>query len=241
MYRSRHVAVASARVAAPDETLTDREGEAIAARAASTAAAASSAAVKRAVDLVGGLALLVLLAPMIAGLMALVALDGGPALFGHLRVGRHGRRFRCWKIRTMVVDAEARLARILRDDPVAAAEWARDHKLSRDPRVTRLGAFLRRSSLDELPQIWNVVIGEMSLVGPRPVTPAELEKYGTAVRDYTAVRPGLTGLWQVMGRNDLSYAQRVALDSHYVRTRSLTGDIEIMLRTVGVVVRGDGR
>lgn len=173
--------------------------------------------------------------------MAVWASDGGRPFFGHLRVGRDGRMFRCWKLRSMVPDAQERLAAHLASDPEAAAEWAIYRKLSRDPRITRLGDFLRRTRLDELPQLWNVLRGEMSFVGPRPVTPDELAMYGAQRTAYWAVRPGITGLWQVSGRNDVTYDERVRLDGEYLRRMSFAGDMGIILRTAMVVVRPTGR
>lgn len=185
--------------------------------------------------------LLLLLAP----LMLLVAWrirreDGGPVLFAHWRVGRHGRLFRCLKFRTMVQRADEVLGELLLADPEAMAEWQRDRKLRRDPRVLRVGRFLRTTSLDELPQLFNVLRGEMNLVGPRPVTVQEIPRYGDCKRHYFAVKPGITGLWQVSGRNNLSYEQRVALDARYVEERSPWGDLRILMRTAVVLVTRDG-
>lgn len=196
---------------------------------------------KRAFDIVAATALLVLLAPVMAVLAGLVMLDGGRPIFAQRRIGHRGRPFRCLKFRTMVPDAEARLHAVLAADPVAADEWARDQKLAQDPRITRLGALLRRSSLDELPQLFNVLRGEMSLVGPRPVTEPELERYGLAARVYRSVRPGVTGPWQVSGRNATGYAERVALDVRYARDHGLFSDVAILLRTVGAVIALTGR
>jgi exopolysaccharide production protein ExoY len=196
---------------------------------------------KRAIDLAGAAGLLALLLPVLLAMLALVWADGGAPIYGHERVGRGGRRFRCWKLRTMVPDAEARLAGILRDDPSRRAEWARDHKLRDDPRVTRLGRWLRLLSLDELPQLWNVLAGEMSLVGPRPVTRPELARYGASARHYLAVRPGLTGMWQLDGRNDLPYARRVLLDRFYVMRPSIGRDFALLSRTPFAIARRTGR
>ena len=162
--------------------------------------------------------------------------DDGPLVFAHKRVGRNGRPFYCLKFRSMAADAEARLAEVLRDDPAARAEWERDHKLKNDPRITPLGAFLRRSSLDELPQLFNVLRGEMSLVGPRPIVFDETLKYGRRFRHYCAVKPGITGLWQVSGRNDVSYSSRVAMDSLYARKKSLVLDLWILAATIPAVL-----
>jgi exopolysaccharide production protein ExoY len=166
--------------------------------------------------------------------------DGRPILFGHYRVGRNGQLFRCFKFRTMVRDAQAVLERLLRDDPVARAQWEREQKLDDDPRVTPIGHLLRRTSLDELPQLFNVLRGEMALVGPRPITVPELERYGVARWHYLNVMPGMTGLWQVSGRNDVSYEERVQLDRSYVEQRGLWADMGILLRTVKVVLARDG-
>ena len=166
--------------------------------------------------------------------------DGGPVLFAHRRIGREGKPFHCLKFRSMAIDAEARLAELLADDPVARAEWEADHKLRRDPRVTRLGAFLRRSSLDELPQLLNVLRGEMSLVGPRPIVEAEIAKYGRRFRQYCAVKPGITGLWQVSGRNDTTYRTRVALDCVYAARRSAWLDAKVLFCTIPAVLSRRG-
>lgn len=199
-----------------------------------------SQALKRAFDLVAGSALLILAAMPMAIIAWQIAKSGRPILFGHERVGRHGQLFRCWKFRTMVPDAAAVLARLLAENPEARAEWERDFKLKNDPRVTPIGSWLRRTSLDELPQLFNVLKGEMSLVGPRPVIRDELRRYGEEQVYYTQVRPGLTGLWQVSGRNDVDYAQRVHLDAWYVRNWNLWYDILILVRTAVVVCRRSG-
>lgn len=196
---------------------------------------------KRAGDACAALALLVFCAPLM-GLIALAikAQDGGPVLFRHVRCGRDGRAFGLWKFRTMRVDAAERLAALLEEDPNAEAEWHRTRKLRRDPRVTRLGRVLRRSSLDELPQLLNILRGDMSVVGPRPVMADELSAYGPARAQYEAVRPGVTGLWQVSGRNALSFEERVRLDSAYVSGWSLRADAVILARTVPVVLTAQG-
>ncbi|HKA39286.1 MAG TPA: sugar transferase, partial [Burkholderiales bacterium] len=165
---------------------------------------------------------------------------GGAAIFRHMRVGRYGRMFGCLKFRTMVLDAEGVLRGHLDADPGARAEWERDFKLKDDPRITPIGAFLRKTSLDELPQLWNVLKGEMSLVGPRPIIEEELERYGDQVGYYLETRPGVTGLWQISGRNDTGYEDRVALDSWYVRNWSLWYDLVILVKTINVVLRRKG-
>ncbi|WEX74851.1 sugar transferase [Sinorhizobium numidicum] len=188
---------------------------------------------KRAVDLLLGTFALVALAPLLLIVAIIVKLgDGGPVLYSHTRVGFGGTPFGCLKFRTMKTNASAQLAELLKTDPAARMEWEATRKLKDDPRITVVGEILRRSSLDELPQLINVVRGEMSLVGPRPVTAEELPRYGEHVLTYFVARPGLTGHWQTSGRNDVSYQSRVSLDVHYVRTWSLWRDFAIMLKTV---------
>lgn len=185
--------------------------------------------------------LLLLFAPLMAVIALLVwRRDGAPVLFGHYRIGQHGRPFRCLKFRSMYLDSEAMLRELLERDPAARAEWERDHKLSDDPRITPIGHFLRRTSLDELPQLFNVLRGEMSLVGPRPITLAELPRYGQVRWHYLSVRPGMTGLWQVSGRNDTTYDERVELDREFVEQHNLRLRLSILLRTLRVVIRGSG-
>lgn len=192
-------------------------------------------------DQFAALLLLLLLAPLMAVIALLVwRRDGAPVLFGHYRIGQHGRPFRCLKFRSMYLDSEAMLRELLERDPAARAEWERDHKLSDDPRITPIGHFLRRTSLDELPQLFNVLRGEMSLVGPRPITLAELPRYGQVRWHYLSVRPGMTGLWQVSGRNDTTYDERVELDREFVEQHSLRLRLSILLRTLRVVIRGSG-
>ena len=187
---------------------------------------------KRIFDIVLASVMLLAAAPIFLLVMALITVFGGGApIFAHTRVGRSGQPFACLKFRSMCPDAEERLAAILAADPAAAAEWAADAKLTNDPRVTRLGRFLRKSSLDELPQLVNILRGEMSLVGPRPVTLDELDRYGAGRSSYLALKPGLTGPWQVDGRNDISYDARVALDVGYARTVGFRRDLGIVLRT----------
>ena len=195
---------------------------------------------KRVFDIAGSLALLVILAPLFAYLSWRIRQTGGRAIFSHLRVGRYGKMFDCLKFRTMVPDAAGVLKQLLDTNPGARAEWGRDFKLKDDPRITPIGAFLRRTSLDELPQLWNVLKGEMSLVGPRPIIEEELERYGDQVGYYLETRPGITGLWQISGRNNPSYDDRVALDSWYVRNWSLWYDLVILVKTLSVVLRGQG-
>jgi Undecaprenyl-phosphate galactose phosphotransferase WbaP len=195
---------------------------------------------KRAVDLTLALVLLMLLALPLAYIAWLIRRDGGAAIFAHGRVGQSGREFPCFKFRTMSVDAEQQLRTLLASDPAVREEWEREFKLRNDPRVTHVGRFLRRTSLDELPQLLNVIRGEMSLVGPRPVIQEELMRYGDDVDYFLMVRPGMTGLWQVSGRNDLDYDTRVYLDTWYVKNWSMWYDIAILFSTVKVVMQGKG-
>ncbi|MFD1343063.1 sugar transferase [Litorisediminicola beolgyonensis] len=195
---------------------------------------------KRLSDLV----LSILLAPLVAPLVALFWLaakaDGGPGFFAQDRVGLDGQRFRCWKIRSMHPDAERRLAELCATDPHAARDWDENMKLARDPRVTRLGRVLRATGLDELPQLWCVLRGDMSLVGPRPITAPELARYGSARGAYLSLRPGITGPWQVSGRNRVAYGTRVELDARYAQDLSLARDLVILWRTIGTVLRRTG-
>jgi Undecaprenyl-phosphate galactose phosphotransferase WbaP len=196
---------------------------------------------KRALDIVGAGLGLVVLAPFFLFVAMMVRADGGPAFFAHQRVGRGGKLFGCLKFRSMVIDSQARLEDLLANDPAARAEWDATRKLKNDPRITRIGRFLRSTSLDELPQLINVLRGEMSLVGPRPVQEAEIDRYyGASAAHYMAVRPGITGLWQVSGRSETSYESRVALDVAYVSRPSLLADIAILLRTPVAVLSRRG-
>lgn len=170
--------------------------------------------------------------PLMLLIAAVITMDGGPSLFVHQRVGRHGRNFGCWKFRSMRVNSDQVLNDLLRGDPAAAQEWAAHGKLKRDPRITTFGRFLRKTSLDELPQLWNVLVGEMSMVGPRPVTQQELDTYYHFYADcYTSVRPGITGLWQVSGRSNMGYHDRVKMDVTYVQEIGWRLDTEILWRT----------
>ena len=185
-------------------------------------------------------AALIVAAPLMLVLAVLVSRDGGPVLFAHERVGERGRRFRCLKFRTMVVDGDRVLHDTLASDPVAAAEWTRTRKLTVDPRVTRIGAFLRATSLDELPQLLNVLRLEMSLVGPRPIVEQEIDRYAEDICYYYETRPGLTGLWQVSGRSDTSYEQRVSYDKWYVKNWTAWNDLAIIAKTIPVVLNRTG-
>ena len=183
-------------------------------------------------------AILAFLLPMIVIAVALKAFSRGPVLFAHERVGLGGERFRCLKFRTMVVDAEERLQACLASDVQAAEEFARTRKLKKDPRIVPyIGTWLRKLSMDELPQFLNVLAGDMSVVGPRPVTEEEIHEHYGAEHAYMRARPGITGLWQISGRNDVSYRERVALDEQYVKTWSFRRDLGIIARTAAVVCR----
>ena len=182
---------------------------------------------------------------MISPILLFIALwiykdSPGPVIFKHMRIGKNGKPFPCYKFRSMCVDAKIKLEELLETDPEAKAEWERDFKLRNDPRVTKSGAFLRKTSLDELPQIFNVLKGEMSLVGPRPIIHEELERYGEYVDDYLMVKPGITGMWQVSGRSDIDYEERVLLDSWYVRNWSVWTDIVMLFKTFKVVLLRKG-
>lgn len=191
---------------------------------------------KRAFDIASALIMCVLFAPLAVCVALLVWQQSGrPVVFRHRRVGWGGQAFEVYKFRSMVGDADVRLCELLASDAEAAQEWQQTHKLKKDPRVTQIGYFLRKTSLDELPQLINVLKGEMSLVGPRPIVEAELEKYGASLPYYLAVKPGITGLWQTSGRNDVSYEQRVALDVKYACEQSLLGDFAIALKTAKVL------
>lgn len=193
---------------------------------------------KRAADVIISLSALILLSPLLLMVALLIwATMGRPVLFSHRRLGLHGRPFDCLKFRTMVSDADAALRLHLISNPEASQEWKTCQKLRRDPRVTRLGRLLRRSSIDELPQLFNVLMGHMSCVGPRPIVDDEVARYGDYWKDYIVARPGLTGPWQVSGRNRLTYARRVALDRHYVRRWSMSRDAWLLIQTIPAVMR----
>jgi Undecaprenyl-phosphate galactose phosphotransferase WbaP len=196
---------------------------------------------KRTLDLlvtgIGG----VLVGPLMLAIAVVIKFDSpGPVFYGHRRVGAAGKHFLCWKFRTMHVNAEQLLEKYLQISPVLQAEWEQKQKLHDDPRVTRVGRLLRRSSLDELPQLWNVLRGEMSLTGPRPIVDAEVPKYGKCYKLYKRIRPGISGLWQVSGRSDTGYAERVEMDSYYVRNWSVWLDLIILARTIIIVAFGRG-
>lgn len=195
---------------------------------------------KRLFDVVFVVAFSPLILSLIVPIAIIVRLEGGPALFSHSRVGKGGRAFKCHKIRTMVPDAEAKLKKHLEDNPEARAEWERNFKLANDPRITRFGRLLRKASLDELPQFLNVLRGDMSVVGPRPVTKNELKKYGNGLPVLHSVRPGITGPWQVYGRNETLYNERVDLDLGYARKYAFGTDLRLILATIWVVFKRTG-
>lgn len=195
---------------------------------------------KRIIDILGSLLLLALLSPLFIATAIAVAMSGRQVLFSQPRVGQYGRSFRCYKFRSMVIDAERRLETLLETDPPLRTEWQQTQKLKRDPRITRVGAFIRRASIDELPQLWNVLRGDMSLVGPRPMLLNQYLLYGRAAKWYASMRPGITGLWQVTSRGDGDFRRRVALDCHYVRSYRLYHDFAILLKTVHTVLSGRG-
>lgn len=196
---------------------------------------------KRIFDITLATFMLILMFPvMLITALAVAITSPGPILFKQERVGCRGRSFACLKFRSMRVDAENRLISLLKERPELLREWECNQKLQRDPRITRLGAFLRISSIDELPQLINVIRGDMSLVGPRPIVPSEVPKYGRHILSYFAVKPGLTGIWQVTGRNNSTYARRVAADVIYARSHSLWLDMKIIALTVPAVLTGRG-
>ena len=201
----------------------------------------ASEAMGRSLDVTVAFLALIFLAPVIALAALCVLLEGrGPVLFAHERIGRHGVRFRVLKFRSMCVDGDRVLAEHLAANSAAQQEWDEGHKLRQDPRVGVLGDFLRKSSMDELPQLINVLCGQMSIVGPRPIVPAEVAKYGQFFDAYCAVRPGITGVWQVSGRNDITYQRRVEMDALYARRKSVLLDLRLMVATIPAVLKRHG-
>ena len=201
----------------------------------------ASGALDRGLDLIVATIALTLTSPLMA-IAALLVFAGcnGPILFAHERIGCSGKVFRVLKFRTMCLDAESVLREHLLAHPEAMREWSADHKLRRDPRVSLIGKFLRKTSIDELPQLFNVLRGEMSIVGPRPITLAEVERYGTLFPAYCSVRPGITGIWQVSGRNDVTYQRRVEMDAVYARKKSLLLDLRLMAATIPALLTRRG-
>jgi lipopolysaccharide/colanic/teichoic acid biosynthesis glycosyltransferase len=193
--------------------------------------------VKRIFDVSFSLTVLIVFAPCYLLLAALIALTSdGPIFYVQERVGKNFQPFGCIKFRTMVEDADRQIAALLAASPELEAEFEANFKLKQDPRITAVGHFLRVTSLDEFPQFWNVLMGDMSVVGPRPLVPEELPRYGAAIEKVLTIRPGITGLWQVSGRNDIPYPQRVRMDSFYAGSRNLALDFIIVIRTIGVIL-----
>lgn len=209
-------------------------------RVSNNLAKRTSRFIKRTFDIFGALAIITILSPVLLSLFYLVSKDGGNSIYGHERVGRNGKKFKCLKFRSMVINSQEVLHELLKNSPEAKAEWEKDFKLKDDPRITKVGQFIRKTSLDELPQLFNVLKGEMSLVGPRPIIEDELDKYAGDVDYYLMAKPGMTGLWQVSGRNDVDYDTRVYFDSWYVKNWSLWNDVAILFKTISVVLKRDG-
>ena len=200
----------------------------------------SSRFIKRTMDIIGSILIIIVLSPVLIALYFTIKKDGGNVIYGHSRIGQNGKVFKCLKFRSMAVNAKQILEELLKNSPEARTEWEKDFKLKNDPRITKIGAFIRKTSLDELPQLFNVLKGEMSLVGPRPIVQEELERYEENIDYYLMAKPGMTGLWQVSGRNDVDYDTRVYFDAWYVKNWSLWNDIAILFKTVNVVLNRDG-
>ncbi|MCR5605802.1 MAG: exopolysaccharide biosynthesis polyprenyl glycosylphosphotransferase, partial [Treponema sp.] len=197
--------------------------------------------VKRIVDLLILLAMSPLVIPIVLIVSIIVKISSpGPIFYGHKRVGKDGKEFKCWKFRSMVINADKMLDKILEEHPEMREEWERDRKFTHDPRVTKIGKILRKTSIDELPQLWNVLVGEMSFIGPRPVTSPELAKYGDKANFILSVLPGLSGMWQISGRSTTGYEERITLDSYYIQNWSVWLDLWIIIKTVWVVLKGKG-
>lgn len=195
---------------------------------------------KRLVDLTGSLTLIGISSPLLLLIAWMIRRDGGSSIYHQERIGYGGKTFKCYKFRSMIMNAQEVLEELLANDPEARKEWEKDFKLKEDPRITRVGHFLRKTSLDELPQLFNVVKGEMSLVGPRPIVADEVNRYGSSLGQYLSTRPGMTGLWQVSGRNDVTYSKRISLDCDYVENWKLYKDFHILLKTINVVLLRKG-
>lgn len=202
----------------------------------------SSCPLKRVLDIIFSLSVLIILSPLYLLIALIIRLTSrGKAIFYQTRIGRGGKHFRCYKFRTMYQNSESLLEEILNSDPLKRKEWEATQKLKNDPRVTPFGVFLRKSSLDELPQFWNVLKGDLSVVGPRPVVPEELTKhFGPKADKIFSIRPGITGLWQISGRSDTSYSKRIALDEYYVENRSFLNDIKIIILTLPSIILKKG-
>lgn len=191
---------------------------------------------KRLLDLVGAGVILSVSSPVMLAIFAGRSLENAPVIFKQKRVGRGGDDFICPKFRSMVVNADSVLRNYLEKNPSAREEWSKSQKLRVDPRVDRLGSFIRRTSLDELPQLFTVLKGDMSLVGPRPILREEISRYNRAAPAYMNCKPGLTGVWQTSGRSDLDYKRRVAMDRHYAISASLSYDVHLLIKTIGVLI-----
>lgn len=200
----------------------------------------SSRILKRSFDILFSMLIIIAVSPLFLFICWKVKKDGGPAIYGHERIGKNGTKFKCLKFRSMAVNSKELLEKLLEKDPQAREEWEEAFKLKNDPRITSIGHLLRRTSMDELPQLFNVLKGEMSLVGPRPIIYEELERYEEQVDYYLMSKPGMTGLWQVSGRSDVDYETRVYFDAWYVKNWSMWNDIAILLKTVAVVLKRDG-
>ena len=197
--------------------------------------------IKRIFDFLLALSAIIILSPLLICVAIAVRLsDGGSAFFGHTRIGFSGKTFKCWKFRSMIPNSDAVFKEYLVQNPDAAEEWRQNQKIQNDPRVTRLGYFLRKYSIDELPQLFNILVGDMSFVGPRPIQRSEYEKYGFSLRHYLSTRPGLTGLWQISGRSNSTYQKRVVFDRYYVTHWGMLTDIALIIKTVPVAVTGSG-
>lgn len=235
-----HGGASSQQVATPG--LTGSNYMSTSSRAATrTVPEAAQALMIRIFDVAVAAVAIVALLPLLMVVALMVRMTStGPVVFRQKRVGRDGVMFPCLKFRSMVVDAQSQLDRLLAQSEEARQEWAQDQKLRRDPRITPVGEFLRKTSLDELPQLFNILAGQMSIVGPRPIVEGEIVRYGSRFRHYCSVRPGLTGLWQISGRNDVSYAMRVRLDSLYAQRRSLKLNVAICFKTVPAILTSRG-
>ena len=198
------------------------------------------AILKSTIDIVGAFSVLVVFSPLFIFIACKIRKDGGPAFYSHERIGKNGKPFQCIKFRSMIINSQEVLEELLANDEEAKAEWERDFKLRNDPRVTPIGKFIRKTSLDELPQLINVLKGEMSLIGPRPVIEEEKKYYGKHWDEFLSIKPGMTGLWQVSGRNDTTYDERVSLDIKYIRNWTLWMDIKIVFKTIGIIFNPKG-
>lgn len=198
--------------------------------------------IKRIIDIIGSIFGIILLIPItiVVGIANIISGDNGPIFYSHKRIGKNGKHFKMYKFRSMCVDADAKLKKLLQEDEIARKEWNDNRKLNNDPRITRIGKFIRKTSLDEFPQFINVLKGEMSLVGPRAVIDGEIEKFGILKDKVLSVKPGITGYWAANGRSNTSYPERVVMEAIYVNNFSIKQDIKILLKTVGAVIKMNG-